>query len=292
MPKLSVIIVNFNTKGFLKECIGNLRCEKPGLEIIVVDNSSTDGSFAMTQKEFPEVILIGRENKGLAAGYNRGLEKATGDYVLFLGADAYPKGEVLQGLTHYMETHPEVGIATPKLVLRNGVIDWDCHRGFPTPWAAFTHFSRLNRLFFKSKVFNQYFLGYLDFETSHEIDLCISHFMFVRRSVFEKVGLWDEGFFVYGEDVDFCYRVKEAGWKVMYLPQWEVLHYKGASVGIRKETEDIAGASKETKNRMRSETVRAMKLFYQKHYTSKYPAIVNRLTLLGINLLSKLRGVR
>ena len=126
-------------------------------------------------------------------------------------------------------------------------------------------------------------------EKPHEIDLCISHFMLVKREVFLKVGRWDEDFFVYGEDVDFCWRVKQAGFKIYYLPQFECLHYKGASVGIRKESADITGADPATKLRMKAGSVRAMRLFYQKHMYKKYPWILNKLVELGISGISLLR---
>jgi GT2 family glycosyltransferase len=113
--------------------------------------------------------------------------------------------------------------------------------------------------------------------------------MMVRKAVFEKIGKWDERFFLYGEDVDFCYRTKEAGFKIMYLPQFEVLHYKGATIGIRKQSEDISPASKETKKRMRTETTRSMKLFYEKHYKNKYPKCLTSLVIFAIELLGKLR---
>jgi len=112
----------------------------------------------------------------------------------------------------------------------------------------------------------------------------------VRKKVFDRVGRWDEDFFVFGEDVDFCYRVKKAGWKIMYLPQFTAIHYKGVSVGIRKESQDISKASSETKVRMKRSTTDAMKLFYRKHYSGVYPKIIQSLVFLGIDLLSKLRN--
>ena len=125
----------------------------------------------------------------------------------------------------------------------------------------------------------------------HEIDLCIAHFMLVKRQVQNEVGLWDESFFVFGEDVDMCYRIKKAGWKLVYLPQFEVLHYKGFGIGIRKESKDISKASLETKKRMKRETTRAMKLFYEKHYTKVYPKSLTKIVLFGIDILSRLRSI-
>jgi GT2 family glycosyltransferase len=292
MSKLSIIIVNYNTVELLEKCLFNLQEMGLPKEVVVVDNGSNDGSAQRVKDNFPDVILVEAQNNGLAVGSNLGLSRATGDYLLYLGTDAFPTQEVLAGIVEYMEENPEVGICTAKLVLRDGSPDPDAHRGFPTPWAALTHFSKLNKLFPKSKTFNQYFLGYKNFDEPHEIDLCISHFMFVRRKVFEDIGTWDEDFFVYGEDVDFCYRAKSAGWKIMYLPQFEVLHYKGAGVGIRKETKDIktaASTSEENKKRMRLETTKAMKTFYKKHYKDKYPKWLTGFVLFGIESLERLR---
>jgi len=295
MQKLSVIIVNFNTKDLLHKCLDNLKDIYSDLELIVVDNGSTDGSAQMVKQNFPQVILVENTNSGLAAGSNKGLEKATGDYLLYLGTDAFPTKDAIQGALEYMNKHLTIGVATCKLVTRDGKPDMDAHRGFPTPWAALTHFSGLNKVFPRTKLFNQYFLGYKNMTEPHEIDLCISHFMFIRKEVFASVGKWDEDFFVYGEDVDFCYRVKQAGWKIIYLPQFTVLHYKGATVGIRKETKDIknaASTSPETQKRMRAETTKAMKLFYEKHYTKKYPFLLRKLVYAGIDMLSKIRAAR
>lgn len=296
---LSVIIANHNTRDILKSCLENLLSIKKEIslefEIIVVDNGSTDESAELVENKFSNVILLKEANKGISYGYNQGIKRAKGNYYLFLGTDAFPTKESLEGITKYMEKNRNVGIATAKLVLRDKSLDMDAHRGFPTPWAAITHFSKISRLFNDSTFFNSYYLGgltYADSDSPHEIDLCISHFMFVRASVVDKIGLWDEDFFVYGEDVDFCYRVKQAGFKIMYLPEWQVVHYKGVSVG-RKESKDIKTASnqsKKTKKRMRKETTRAMRLFYQKHYKEKYPKVLTSSIINAINILGFIRN--
>jgi len=293
MAKISIIIVNYNTKNILKDCLENLKASKADfgedLEIIVVDNASSDGSATLVKESYPDVILIESENNGIAAAHNLALTKASGDYFLFMGIDAFPSKEDLTDLMSFMNRNLDVGVVTPKLVLRDGSLDMDAHRGFPTPWASFTYFTKLCKLFPKSKLFNSYFLGYRNFSKPHEIDLCISHFMFVRVSTQQDVGPWDEEFFVYGEDVDFCYRVKSLSWKIIYLPDIEVLHLKGVSVGTRKESKDVTTASEETKDRMKQETTRAMRLFYEKHMMKRYPGLVNFAVLKGIDLLEFIR---
>jgi GT2 family glycosyltransferase len=292
MNKLSVIIVNFNTKDLLNLCINNLLDFAIPTEIIVVDNGSVDGSQELVESDYKnKVTLIKTENNGLAAGYNLGYKASTGDYLLYLGTDAYPKEDAVKQIVDYMEAHANVGAATARLVLRDGSVDMDAHRGFPTPLTSLFHFSRLNKLFPNSPVINKYFLAGNDLNTIHEVDVCIAHFMLVKRTVQEKVGLWDQSFFVYGEDVDFCYRIKEAGFKIMYMGNVEVLHFKGATVG-RKATSDLKNVAKTTdvvKKRIPMETTRAMKLFYEKHYKNKYPFVVNFLVLSGISVLEKAR---
>jgi GT2 family glycosyltransferase len=289
MKKLSIIIINYNTRDTLKECLLNLKDKYLNKEIIVIDNGSKDKSFEMVKEEFKEVAIIQSDNKGLAISGNLGLKKSTGDYLLYLGTDAFPKEGTLEGLTKYMDENLDVGIVTPKLILRDGSLDMDAHRGFPTPWAAITHFSKLNKVFPRSRIFNQYFLGYKDLDKPHEIDLCISHFMLIRKKVFKDIKGWDEDFFVYGEDVDICYRTKKAGWKIMYLPQFTAIHYKGVSVGTRKETNDVTTATIRTKIKMRRHSTAAMKLFYSKHYSKIYPTWLTGLVFLGIDLMEKYR---
>lgn len=290
MKKVSIVIVTYNTKDILIDCLKNLRDAYSNLEIIVVDNGD-DGTTSVIRDSFAWMKVISQGNVGLAAGSNLGFDASTGDYILYLGSDAFPKKGVIEALVKYMDDHTDVGIATVKLVLRDGRIDMDAHRGFPTPWAALTHFLGLNTLFPKSKIFNQYFLGYMDMNIEHEIDMCIAHFMFIRREVFDSVGRWDETFFLYGEDVDFSYRVKKKGWKIMYLPQLDSIHYKGLSVGVRKETADITKADPNTKRRVRKNSVEAMKLFYDKHYKDVYPLPIRFAVLTGVWLIGLIRGI-
>lgn len=288
--KVSIIIVSFNTSGILKDCLNNLKDSYDPLEVIVVDNASSDNSAQVVKEEFKWVDFIeNSENVGLAHASNQGYNRATGDYILYLGSDAFPDPGTISGMVKYMEIHPKVGAATAQLVLRDGTLDMDAHRGFPTPWAALTHFSHLNKFFPKSRILNQYFLGHKDLDTPHEIDMCISHFLLVRRNAIDQINGWDEDYFVFGEDVDFCYRLKQAGWKIMYLPQWQATHYKGPGTGIRKTSADITTVSKDIKLLARRKQTEAMEIFYKKHYSNKYPKFVTAFVLAGIKILSKIR---
>lgn len=330
--KLSFIIVNYATKGLLEKNITNLLESWDNCEIIFVDSDSPDGSADFVEERFGDetrVILIRSKNKGLSAGYNLGLEKASGEYYFYLGTDTFPTKDVFTYMVNFMNHNKDVGIATPKLYIRDGSIDLDAHRSFPTPWVALTRLAHLDKVFPKSKIFGIYNRKYEDFDSIHEIDACISHFMCVRPEVHQKIGKWDEDYFLYGEDIDFCYRVKQAGYKVMYLGNLSVLHYKGASVG-RDTAKDIENAmntdfdkisfgdevitkniaiggkvrnkkddkstTKSTKEWMRErisrESAGAMKTFYKKHYVKKYSILLTMLVLLSIWMLERVRSAR
>jgi GT2 family glycosyltransferase len=310
--KISFIIVNYATKGLLEKNITNILENWQNSEVILVDNDSPDGSADFVEDMFGKekrVTLLRTQNNGLSAGFNLGLKEATGEYHIYLGTDAFPTKEALETMITYIKEHPDVGIVSPQLYTRKGIVDMDAHRGFPTPYTALSHYLRLDKLFPKSEIFNKYNLGYKDINTIHEIDACISHFMLVNPTVYTKIGTWDEDYFLYGEDIDFCYRVKQAGFKVIYMGNTRVLHYKGAGIG-RDTSKDIEnamngnfeyasikntrvekGKGKDIKIWMRlniaKESTKAMRLFYKKHFSSKYNVILTSIVLLGIWLVEK-----
>ncbi len=298
--KVSVIIVNTNTKDVMKLCLENLNGSYDNLEVIVADNASSDGSAEMVEKEFPWVKLVRLPNYGLAFALNKCLEVATGDYYLYLGTDGFPDKGTIEGLVNYFEdsSHQDAGAAAVKLMLRDGRQDMDGHRGFPTPFTSLTHFMGLDKLFPKSKLFARYFMTYEDLDTEHEIDTCITHFLFVSKKATDKVGKWDEEtFFLYGEDIDYCYRIKEAGFKLMYLPQFRAEHWKGVTIGIRKESQDVAMKvpiikfrdTELTLGEFRVELQRlstyAMEAFYKKHYLKKYPKFLGWIIIGSVRAL-------
>jgi len=294
---ISFVIVNYNTKELLKSCVDNLLEVKKtikDIEIIVVDNVSFDGSDQLIEYEYKNrVTLIKNPKNNLPDGHNLGYKASTGDYIVHLGSDCYPKAEELKELIKYMEEHPKVGVTTGKLVTKNGSIDWDAHRGLVTPWVALTHWSGLDKFFPKSKLFGGYFLKFKDFSKPHEIDICISHFMMIKRETYEKVGLWDNTYFMYGEDMDFCLRVQNAGYKLFYIPNVEILHYKGGGVG-RVTTEEEMNASRRDYNHMkkvRMETIRAMQIFYKTHMAKRYPFFINWIVYFGMFLLKIFRTI-
>jgi len=292
MIDLSIIIVSFNTKDLLQECllsIAKYKIQDTKYEVIVVDNASSDGSAEMVKKEFKDAVLVANsENVGFTKANNQAIKKAKGRYVLFLNSDTVVYENTLERLVGFMDETKDAGVATARVELVNGKLDDSCHRGFPTPWRSLCHFSGLSKTFPKSKLFSGYSLSYLDLSTTHEIDSCSGACMIVRREAGEEISWWDEDFFWYGDDLDFCYRLKEKNWKVYFVPDVKILHYKGASGGIKKISQHLTSATKETRIRATNARFDAMRKFYKKHYMDTYSPIVTWMVLTGINLKHKL----
>lgn len=288
---LSIIVLSYNTRPLLRNCLKAISKAKKNdyqIETIVVDNDSSDGSQEMVVDEFPWVRLIkSGKNLGFAGGNNLGLKKAQGEYLLFLNSDTEIKSEALIKMMKFMKENPKTGASTPKTMLFSGGMDQDCHRGFPTPWASITYFLGLEKLFPKSRIFGQYHQFYLDLNKIHEIDAGFGTFMFVRQKALEQVGNWDESYFFYGEDLDLFYRLKKAGWKIMFYPEILVTHHKGASSGLRKESKEVARPSRETRIKVAKASIKAMEIFYKKFYQDKYPSWLTWVVLLGI----KVKGI-
>jgi GT2 family glycosyltransferase len=279
---LGIVIVNWNTRDLLLRCLETVFASEGGLQyrVVVVDNASTDGSADAVRQQFPAAEVIASEiNGGFSYGNNLGLRhlgfRGAGDvdadaprYALLLNPDTEVEPGSLAGMTRYMDAYPEVGVAGPKLVLPDGSLDLACRRSFPTPAVAFYRFSGLAKLFPKSPRFARYNMTFVDVDQELEVDSVVGAYMQVRREAIERVGLLDETFFMYGEDLDWAFRVKNAGWKVMYHPQVTVKHVKRA-------------ASRRSK-KAQMEFTRAMLLFYRKHYRKTTPLPVHLLVLLGL----------
>ena len=284
---LSIIIVNYNTKNFLRQCLKSLNSDK---EIIVVDNHSSDGSPAMVVKEFPRVKLIkNKKNLGFAKANNLAIKKSSGRYILFLNPDTIVQKNTLKTMIQFMEENPQVGAATCRVELIDGQLDQACHRGFPTAWNAFCYFSGLGKLFPQSKIFAGYSLGCLPLDKIHEIDASAGAFLIVRREIGESLNWFDEDYFWYGEDLDFCYRLKQKGWKIMFVSTTKIIHYKGVASGIKKHSQKISSAKKQTRIKATKASVEVMRIFFKKHYQKKYPRFVYWLVMSGIKLLEKIR---
>lgn len=279
---ISIIIASYNTKTLLSKTLLALKeaIKKVNgpVQTIVVDNHSTDGTVEYISKEYPFVsVHVLEENKGFAYANNIGLKQSKGKYVLLLNSDVLMSDDVLTTIVNYMDEHPDVGVATCKLLFPDGAIDPACHRGFPTPWAAFTYFSGLSKIFPTIPFFSSYHLTYKDLSTIHEIDTPSGAFYFLRRGVIDDVGMLDEDYFFYAEDIDWSYRIKQKGWKIMYVPLAQAIHFKKQS---GRESSDIIAKQKST-----ASFYDTMKIFYKKHYMEKYPKIVTGLMYCGINIV-------
>jgi hypothetical protein len=213
---LSVVILNYNTRE-LTRVLDSSSMGPYRMEVIVCDNGSTDGSVAMLRKEFPGVIRIeNNKNVGFAAGNNPGIRRAKGRFVLLLNTDTETPPDTIRTMIAFMDDHPRQGLQL-QVLLSDGSMDPACHRGFPTPWVAFTYIFKLEKLFPKTRLFGQYHQGYKDMDTIHDVDCIVGAFFLVRRDVIQEVGLLDEEYFMYGEDIDWSYRIREKGWKIMLI---------------------------------------------------------------------------
>jgi len=229
---LSIIIVNYNVKEFLQNCIHSIQKATKNItsEIIVVDNASDDGSVELIQFQFPGVkLLVNEKNLGFSAANNIGLQYSTGKYLLLLNPDTIVEENTFDTLIDFFNSNPDAGLAGCKILNPDGTLQLACRRSFPGPWTSFCKVTGLSNLFPKSKIFARYNLTYLDENKTYEVDAISGSFMMVKREVFEKVGGLDEIFFMYGEDLDWCYRIQKAGYKVYYVHSTQIIHYKGES---------------------------------------------------------------
>ncbi|HRK28343.1 MAG TPA: glycosyltransferase [Chitinophagales bacterium] len=230
--KLSVIIVNYNVKYFLEQALLSVRRALEGLsaEVIVVDNNSVDGSVEMVRQKFEEVVLIANsKNVGFSAANNQAIRIAKGEYILLLNPDTVVEEDTFAKTIGFMDTHPQAGALGVKMYDGKGVFLPESKRGLPTPATAFYKMTGLSALFPHSKIFNHYYLGHLNNNEVHEIEVLSGAFMLLRKSVLDKIGLLDETFFMYGEDIDLSYRVIQSGYRNYYYPHTRIIHYKGES---------------------------------------------------------------
>lgn len=283
--KLSIILVTYNSYPFLLRCLESIPLgglDKNAYEIIVVDNASSDETIEEMKKRKDIHLLVNTSNTGFAAANNQAIKHAKGAYILFLNPDTILRKNSLKRILSFMQENTRASIATCNVSLPSGEIDDACHRGFPTPWNALCHFSGLSHLFPKSLFFNGYHLGYRNLDVVHEIDSCAGAYMMVRKSAGDAISWFDEEYFWYGEDIDFCFRMKETGGHVFFIPDVSILHYKGISSGIKAHSQEFSTATRETKQQATEARFAVMNIFYRKHYQQRYPKWVTLLVLGGI----------
>jgi N-acetylglucosaminyl-diphospho-decaprenol L-rhamnosyltransferase len=282
---VGIVVVNYNTRALLQRCLETvLASEGVTFTVFVVDNDSDDGSAQMVADRFPRVNLIANaENVGYPIANNQGL-RALGfgvsqsddapRYALLLNADTEVPPDALALSVAYADRGDRVGVLGPKLIRLDGSLDLACRRSFPTPEVSFYRMVGLARLFPRSPRFGRYNLTYLDEDTIAEVDSVVGAFMMVRREAIRDTGLLDESFFMYGEDLDWAYRIKQAGWRVVYYPEVTVLHVKRAS-------------SRQSP-RAQVEFWRSMEIFYRKHFAATYPAFLNAVILMVIRMQTRI----
>ena len=281
---LAIVILNYNTRALLRECLRSLQASVDNdlsIAVIVVDNASSDGSATLVRDEFPQVrLIVNPANVGYSAGNNVGL-RALGfeqwpprpadslpRYVLLLNPDTIAPPHALAEMVRFMDDHPTIGAAGPRVRRPDGSLDRACRRSFPTPQVSFYRMVGLSRLFPRSRRFNAYNLEYLPEDAVHPVDAVVGAYMQVRREAILKVGLLDERFFMYGEDLDWAKRIKDAGWEVWYNGAVEITHVKEA-------------ASRQSA-KARIDFYEAMWLFYQKHYRRKTGWLLDKAIMTGI----------
>ncbi len=268
---ISVIIVNFNVREFLEQALLSVKRALKDIpsEIIVVDNASVDDSVQMVRRRFPDVILIeNKENRGFSAANNQGLERAKGKFIVLLNPDTVVQEDTFTKLLDFFERTPDASAATCKIINPDGTFSIDCRHSIPTPLTAFWKVTGLSRLFPKSKIFGKYNLTYLDENETYPVEAISGSFMMMRREIVQKVGKLDEDFFMYCEDIDYCYRINQAGGKIYYVPDSQIIHYKGEST--KKYNLDYVITFN-----------KSLYKFYKKHYQKRYVYPFKWLIMLG-----------
>ena len=282
MHDLGIIIVNWNTCALLQRCLQTVFASEGDFtyDVVVVDNASDDGSHQMVAEQFPQAQLIAsNENLGYPAGNNLGLRllgfhgagQVNDDaprYALLLNPDTELPPDALYNMVKFMDENPRIGVAGPKLILPDGSLDKACRRGFPTPMVSFYHYSGLAKLFPNNERFGRYNMTFADIDDTLEIDSVVGAYMQIRKEAIHQVGIMDEIFFMYAEDLDWCYRIKEAGWQIWYYADVTVYHVKRAA--SRKSP------------KAQFEFWRAMLIFYRKHYRVTTPIWMHMLILTAL----------
>lgn len=271
---LSIIIVNYNAGDFLRNCIESIYKETKGLsfDIWIVDNNSFDNSIKTIKNNFPDVNIIeNTRNVGFAKANNIAMLNTNTDYILMLNPDTLIKQNAIGKTVTFMEENPKIGISGCKVLNEDGTLQLASRRSIPTPKIAFWRLTGLSLLFPKSKAMAKYNLTYLNPNIPNEVDAVSGAFLMIRKNVINEIGILDEDFFMYGEELDLCFRAKKAGWSVMYYPHAEIIHYKGE-------------CSKFNSRRATLEFYRAMYLFHKKHFAKRHSIIINSIIYIGIFL--------
>jgi N-acetylglucosaminyl-diphospho-decaprenol L-rhamnosyltransferase len=230
------VVVTYNALPYIEQCLQSVA----GWDTVVVDHGSTDGTLALVRERFPDLRIVEQENLGLAAGWNRGIRETSSSFVLILNADAWAVGDGVQRLLTFAGAQPKAAVVGPKLLNTDGSLQRSV-RGFPTLWRLATEYFFLRKLAPRSRALNAFYAGGFEHDRVREADFVMGSVMLVRREAIEQVGPLDEDFFLFSEETDWCYRFRQAGWKVLFFPGAEFVHVGGASHGGRMFTENLRG---------------------------------------------------
>jgi N-acetylglucosaminyl-diphospho-decaprenol L-rhamnosyltransferase len=275
MPDVEAVVVTYNALPHVERCLGSLGA----YETVVVDHGSTDGTLEFVRERFPRVRVIEQENRGLGAGWNRGLRETSRPFVLVLNADAWLVDDAAERLVAFAEEHERAGFVAPRLLNPDGTLQPSV-RAFPTPWRLATEYLFLRKLAPRSRALNAFYGAGFRHDEAREIDFAKAAGFLLRRAAFEEVGPFDEEFFLFSEETDWCYRAREAGWRSFFYPGAEVVHVGGAS--WRRESATLF-----------REQVRGHLRFLAKHRGRRAAGRARRVLLAGLRLRSLLfRGER
>lgn len=291
-PELTVIILNYNTKELLEDCLNSVKrhMDEVPMEVIVSDNASTDGSPDMVKKKFPWVKLLEGANEGFSKGNNRARSHTNGKMVLFLNPDTVVHKGVFEKTVRYLKERKDVGAVTCKLVLPDGTLDKDTRRSFPTPWVAFTHLVlRADKVFPKSPLFGKYWYGYIPDTATHEVDAIQGAYFLTWKKILDKVGWFDEKYFFDGEDLDLCFQIQKAGYKLIYYPDVYIDHLKGVTKGKVKKWKHKVPLKQRMKLRMAG--MNSMERFYKKNLWKRYPVVFSWFVIFGIRSFKVVRRI-
>ncbi len=224
MAEVSVVVVTYNALPWVERSLESVR----GHETIVVDHGSTEGTVELVRERFPEARLLQQENKGLGGGSNAGMRVASGDYFLLLNSDAWALDDAVERLAAFADEHPEAAVVGPRLLNQDGSLQRSV-RGFPSVWRLATEYFFLRKLAPRSRALNAFYGAGFDHDEVREAEFLMGACLLVRREAADTVGLFDEDFFMFSEETDWCYRFRQAGWKVLFTPEAEFVHVGGAT---------------------------------------------------------------
>jgi N-acetylglucosaminyl-diphospho-decaprenol L-rhamnosyltransferase len=268
---MSVVVVTYDAMPWIERSLESVR----GRETVVVDHGSSDGTVAFVRERFPEVVVVEEENSGLAHGWNTGIARTSGPYVLLLNADAWMHEGALDALLAFADAHSDAAVVGPRLRNPDGSLQRSV-RGFPTLWRIATEYLFLRKLAPRSRLFNAFYAGGFGHDAVAEADFLMGAVLLVRREAIDQVGPADDGFFLFSEETDWCYRFRAAGWKVLFFPGAEATHVLGAS----------------HQGRMLAENVRSQERFLEKHHGSAYAHAARWVMVLGLLLRVRFDVIR